>query len=204
MTGPPSPAPRPGHLLEQVHPASVRARAVRRAFVDHVRAVLGEPPVGLEALGAPPGSAAGAAAGAAAGPVAGAADDGGDGDPHLDADLAPPDGAFWIAAVDGVDVGCVGVRALAPAPGLVGAGTVELKRMFVAEPARGTGLGRVLLTRGEEWALGRGARRMVLDTSSRLVAAGGLYRASGYEVVPPYNANPHADRWYAKELGPGR
>ncbi|MFC5204127.1 GNAT family N-acetyltransferase [Streptomyces kaempferi] len=50
----------------------------------------------------------------------------------------PPHGLFLIAHRDGVAVGCGGIR-------LLDANTAEIKRMYVAQTARGQGLGRHIL-----------------------------------------------------------
>ncbi len=161
--------------LEPVDPASPRARALRRAFVEHVRSVLGEPATALGGGGD------------------------GDGAPELDVDCAPPSGAFFVAVQHGRDVGCVGVRALdLDGPGA----TAEVKRLFVDPAARGGGVGRALLAAAEAWAATRGVRRAVLDTHSGLLAAGALYRSTGWVPVPRYNASPDADLWFAKDLAP--
>jgi GNAT superfamily N-acetyltransferase len=111
-----------------------------------------------------------------------------------DADLAPPDGAFWVARRAGAPVGCVGARAL-------DALTVELKRMYVAPAARGAGVARRLVAAAEDWARARGAATAVLDTRPELEAACRLYRATGWVEVAPYNDNDAAGLWFAKALG---
>ena len=40
-----------------------------------------------------------------------------------------------------------------------------------------------------------------LDTGPKQVHAQRLYRAAGYEEVPPYNDNPFACFWGEKRLG---
>jgi GNAT superfamily N-acetyltransferase len=111
-----------------------------------------------------------------------------------DADLAPPDGEFWIARWDRRPVGCVGARSL---PG----GDVEVKRLYAAPETRGRGVGRALLAAAEAWARARGAGRLVLDTRSELTAACALYRRTGWVEVEAYNAGATpADVWFAKEL----
>jgi hypothetical protein len=45
-----------------------------------------------------------------------------------------------------------------------------------------------------------GAPAVTLDTNSKLTAAGRLYASRGYVQVPDFNGEPHADRWYRKEL----
>ena len=52
----------------------------------------------------------------------------------------------------------------------------------------------------EAAARNAGARTLVLDTNRSLEAAGGLYRATGFVPVPPFNDNPNATDWYAKRL----
>ena len=115
--------------------------------------------------------------------------------PDSDADLAPPGGEFWLALLDGVAVGCLGVR-------LLGTGDAELKRLFTTPAARGHGAARALLAAAEAWARGRAAQRLVLDTRSELTAACALYPRLGFAAVEAYNpgATP-ADRWFAKALG---
>ncbi|MCX7521295.1 GNAT family N-acetyltransferase [Microbacterium sp. STN6] len=76
----------------------------------------------------------------------------------------------------------------------------EVKHLWLSPAARGRGLGRALLTELERRAAAFGASEVVLDTNDSLEAAGGLYRASGYESIAPYNDNPNATTWYRKSL----
>src|SRR5205814_4406367 len=55
-----------------------------------------------------------------------------------DAEVMAGEGAFVIAYLDGVAVGCGAVRRLDEA-------TAELKRMYVAPSVRGQGIGRALV-----------------------------------------------------------
>ncbi|MBF5081541.1 GNAT family N-acetyltransferase [Quadrisphaera sp. INWT6] len=118
-----------------------------------------------------------------------------------DADLAGPDGAFWLARRagdrDGEVLGCVGARAVALADGPA----VEVKRLWVSAEARGLGLGARLLDVVERWARDRGATRLVLDTRGELEAATRLYRRTGWVEVAPYNDNADAQLWFSKPLG---
>ena len=41
---------------------------------------------------------------------------------------------------------------------------------------------------------------MRLDTNKKLTEAIALYRATGYEEVEPYNAEPFAHHWFEKRL----
>ena len=109
------------------------------------------------------------------------------------ADLTPPHGAFLVARLHGQPVGCGGVKLPEGEPAF-------LKRMWVAPSARGLGVARLLLDRLEALAVEAGATAVTLDTNSRLTAAALLYATRGYVEVPNFNGEPHADRWYRKEL----
>jgi DNA-binding MarR family transcriptional regulator/GNAT superfamily N-acetyltransferase len=116
------------------------------------------------------------------------------GDPSASAaGLRPPAGVFLLVRVEGEVVGCGGVQR-------VDDGTGEVKRMWIDPAWRGAGLARRLLDRLEEAARDLGRSRVVLDTNDTLTDAIALYESSGYRSVPRYNANPFAQRWYAKDL----
>ena len=68
----------------------------------------------------------------------------------------------------------------------LGAGTVEIKRMFVHKRWRGKGLSRLVLNELEQWAVEQGNRRAVLETSIHFNAAQRLYLTNGYAVIPNY------------------
>jgi DNA-binding MarR family transcriptional regulator/N-acetylglutamate synthase-like GNAT family acetyltransferase len=113
--------------------------------------------------------------------------------PADDADMLPPRGAFLVASVEGEPVGCGAVKTLAPGVG-------SLKRMWVAESARGLGLGRRVLAALEEEARALGLTTLRLETNRALTAAIQLYRSAGYIEVPPFNADPYANHWFEKRL----
>jgi GNAT superfamily N-acetyltransferase len=73
--------------------------------------------------------------------------------------------------------------------------------MWVAESARGLGLGRRLLEHLEGLARYRGSTTARLETGDVLPEAIALYRSAGYAEVPPFNDEQYADRWFSKELG---
>ncbi len=117
--------------------------------------------------------------------------------------FVPPRGVFLVVAdVDDrglpAEVGCGGIREIAT--GASGR-RFEVKHLYLRPSTRGRGFGRALLGELERWALGLGARELVLDTNSSLTAAGGLYRSSGFVDIPAYNDNPNATNWYSKLLG---
>jgi len=107
--------------------------------------------------------------------------------------FTPPAGVFLIVVEDGEDIGCGGIKRLAP-------DRYEIKHLWIQPRMQGRGLGRILLNELERRATGFGATEVVLDTNASLIAAGGLYRSSGYEDIPPYNDNPNATNWYRKSL----
>ena len=72
--------------------------------------------------------------------------------------------------------------------------------MWVAEDARGLGLGRRLLAELEAQAVAHGASMVRLETNRTLVEAIGLYRSAGYEEVEAFNDEPHANHWFEKRL----
>jgi len=113
--------------------------------------------------------------------------------PADDAELRSPLGALLVASVDGEPVACGAVK-------LIAAGVGSLKRMWVADSARGVGLGRRMLLALEAEARELGATTVRLETNRALAEAISLYRRSGYVEVPPFNADPYADFWFEKRL----
>lgn len=118
----------------------------------------------------------------------------GDGDatPIAPGEFEPPNGAFLVAWLDDVPVGCVGWRRRTDLPddlpGTDGAAgpTAELKRMWVDEATRGRGIARALLAAVEESARSAGCGRVVLETGTAQPEAIGLYQASGYRPTPGF------------------
>lgn len=103
-----------------------------------------------------------------------------------------PGGAIVLAGSAGEPVG---VAALKPVPHL-GEAVAELKRLYVAPPARGSGLAEKLCLAVEEAARTRGYRLLKLDTLARLKTANALYRRLGYTRCAAYNDNPYDDILY--------
>lgn len=110
----------------------------------------------------------------------------------------PPAGVFLVVFDDeGAPVGCGGIRRIADGPLGV---RYEVKHLYLAPETRGRGWGRLLLDGLETQARRGDAVELVLDTHHTLEAAGGLYAASGFAAIEPYNDNPNATRWYGKPL----
>lgn len=65
-------------------------------------------------------------------------------------------------------------------------GSVEVKRMFVADEHRGKGVGKSVLGELEKWAAELGNRKMVLEMGNRQPEAAVLYKHGGYSVIPNY------------------
>lgn len=106
------------------------------------------------------------------------------------------DGAFVIAYLDNVAVGCGAVRRLDDV-------TAELKRMYVAPPVRGRGIGRALVEALEREARLLGVTKVVLETGTRLAAAIKLYEAMGYSRIPlfgEYLSSPDTSLCFGKSL----
>jgi ribosomal protein S18 acetylase RimI-like enzyme len=110
--------------------------------------------------------------------------------------LRPPAGLLLVARVNGEPMGCGALKFHDDAP-------FELKRMWVAESARGLGVGRRMLSELEHHAAVNGARAVRLETNKTLVEAISLYRKSGYVEVAPFNDEPYAHHWFEKMLAGG-
>ncbi|HUX34454.1 MAG TPA: GNAT family N-acetyltransferase [Gemmatimonadaceae bacterium] len=108
-------------------------------------------------------------------------------------DMRPPRGAFLVASVDGTPVACSAVKTFVPGVGYI-------KRMWVDEAMRGTGLGRRMLDAIETQAGELGFTTVVLETNRALTEAINLYRHAGYTEVAPFNDERYAHHWFEKRL----
>jgi DNA-binding MarR family transcriptional regulator/GNAT superfamily N-acetyltransferase len=108
-------------------------------------------------------------------------------------ELRRPAGLFLVASLRGNPIGCGGLKFHDDEP-------TDIKRMWVAESARGLGVGRRLLNELERHAAGNGARAVRLETNKTLVEAISLYRSAGYVEVAPFNNEPYAHHWFKKEI----
>lgn len=107
--------------------------------------------------------------------------------------LLPPRGTWLVGWLDDEAVACGGVRLLSP-------DVCEIKRMYVAPPARGRGVAKDLLTRLEAAGAVLGATVARLDTGREMAAAVALYRQAGYVEIADYNGNPDAGWWFEKHI----
>ncbi|HMQ58398.1 MAG TPA: GNAT family N-acetyltransferase [Rhizobiaceae bacterium] len=113
--------------------------------------------------------------------------------PQVEEKMTPPKGLFLVAWRKDQPVGCGG---LAPLDGRCG----EVKRVWVAEAARGMGLARRLMAALEDAARDAGHSMLRLDTNETLTEAHALYAALGYHEIAAYNDNPYAGKWFEKTL----
>jgi reactive intermediate/imine deaminase len=110
-------------------------------------------------------------------------------------ELSPPSGLLILVRLRGRPVGCGALKFHKRQP-------AELKRMWIAESARGLGVGRRLLAELERHARIAGVKVLRLETNRALKEAIRLYRRSGYTEVEAFNAEPYAHHWFEKRLGP--
>ncbi len=110
-----------------------------------------------------------------------------------DEELRPPAGLLVLARLRGRPIGCGALKFHNDRP-------AEVKRMWVAESARGLGVGRRILTELEERAAASRVRTLRLETNKTLVEAVSLYRSAGYAEVAAFNDEPYAHHWFEKQL----
>lgn len=97
-----------------------------------------------------------------------------------------PAGTFLVAKDRGTVVGCVGFKKL-------GEGICEMKRLFVKEKYRGTGLGAALVDAIIREAEEKRYTKMRLDTLARMRSAVRLYKKYGFREIGQYVENPIED-----------
>jgi putative acetyltransferase len=130
---------------------------------------------------------------------------------ELDKDLALRDGdehAFYaqfnkvdmikhvIVAYDGdLAVGCGAVKEY-------GAGTMEVKRMYVPLERRGHGIASIVLKALEDWCREMQYTACVLETGKKQPEAIALYTKNGYHIIPNYGqyANVENSVCFEKKL----
>ncbi len=130
----------------------------------------------------------------------------------LDADLALRDGnehSFYAAynAIDAirhvvvayegeVPIGCGALKEYRP-------GIMEVKRMYVPPHGRRKGVASTILAELEHWAEEMHYQKCILETGKKQPEAIGLYKKSGYAIIPNYGqyAGVENSVCFEKELG---
>lgn len=84
-----------------------------------------------------------------------------------------------IVYKDAVSVGCGAIKKFDN-------NAVEIKRMYVDEKYRGTGIAQTILNELENWANELGYKKTVLETGKRQVEAVKFYYKCNYKVIPNY------------------
>ncbi len=95
-----------------------------------------------------------------------------------------PDGALFLASVDGRPAGCIAVRKF-------NATDAEMKRLYVRPRFRGHSLGRRLAETAIDFARAAGCKTLRLETlPGTMAVAVSVYRTLGFEPCAPYGDNP--------------
>ena len=103
-------------------------------------------------------------------------------------------GAFWVAVDQGDRiVGTCGVFPVAP-------GDMELRKMYLHPDTRGAGVGKRLLEESIAWCRGRGAGRVVLDTTEKMTRAIAFYEANGFVRDDAQVRGSRCSRGYARRI----
>ena len=108
-------------------------------------------------------------------------------------EMTPPNGYFVVARLFAEPIGCGALK-------ITSRGVGEVKRMWVAAPARNLGVGRRILGQIEHIAQRRKLKLLRLETNESLQEAQALYRTSGYREVEAFNDEPYAHHWFEKRL----
>ena len=113
----------------------------------------------------------------------------------LPGEYASPRGALFLARIDGKPAGCVALR---PCDNADYPNAAEMKRLYVRDRYRGSGLGRELTEAALDAAREAGYSCVLLDTLDDMEAARGLYEDLGFHEIPPYYHNPIPGAHYLK------
>jgi putative acetyltransferase len=98
--------------------------------------------------------------------------------------ILAPGGHIFFAVADETPVGCCALIAMKPRE-------YEVAKMGVLESYRNQGIGRQVLEYTVRQAQELGARRLYLETNSKLASAIHLYESLGFRHVPP-SPSPYA------------
>ncbi|MEO5593191.1 MAG: GNAT family N-acetyltransferase [Chitinophagaceae bacterium] len=123
-------------------------------------------------------------------------------DPTTDAlhELFQLPGSFYLVAEENSEL--LGGAGIFPSAGLP-EGVCELVKMYLHKPARGKGLGRLLINQCLEKAKGLGYKKVYLETMPELGKAVSVYEKFGFTYLTgPMGNTGHfgCDVWMIKEL----
>ncbi|MDP2819237.1 MAG: GNAT family N-acetyltransferase [Polaromonas sp.] len=113
----------------------------------------------------------------------------------LPGDYATPQGCLLLAMLGGEIAGCCALR---PLDTVDYPNASEMKRLYVRQAHRRSGLGRQLAEAILDAARVGGYRSVLLDTLNDMEAARALYEDLGFKDIPPYYHNPIAGAHYLK------
>lgn len=91
-----------------------------------------------------------------------------------------------VAYEDEKAVGCGAVKEF-------GQDTMEVKRMYVSPENRKKGIASEILNELEKWAHELSYGKCILETGKRQYEAIGLYKKSGYKLIPNYGQYANVD-----------
>jgi len=95
----------------------------------------------------------------------------------------PPHGALFVLYDNEAAIGCLGLRKIEDGVG-------ELKRMYIQEQYRKSGLGKMLLDQSIDVAKAYGYQLLRLDTLNTMIPAMNFYEKHGFYRISPYYHNP--------------
>jgi putative acetyltransferase len=110
-----------------------------------------------------------------------------------------PGSYYYVATIDEKVVGGCGIFPTENLPD----GTCELVKLYVANEARGTGLGRQLMEKSMNWAKENGYTQVYLESMPELSKAVSIYEKVGFKSLDhPLGNSGHCgcDIWMLKAL----
>lgn len=113
---------------------------------------------------------------------------------NLPGKYAAPEGRLFLAVFDGKSAGCAGLRKLQDK-------ICEIKRLFVKEDFRGSGIGYKLIEKLIDAAYLTGYEKIRLDTyPPKMAKAVKLYESYGFREIPAYYHNPYGKTLYMEKV----
>jgi len=107
---------------------------------------------------------------------------------------AQPSGRLLLALENEKPAGCIALRKIED-------DICEMKRLYVRDDFRGTGLGKMLIERLIEEAKTIGYKIMRLDTlPDKMPQAIKLYQSYGFQKIEPYYENPHKETLFMEKF----